>query len=613
MKKKGFILNKLVILGGKDLKSELTFKKGLNVIVGPSNTGKSFAVECLDYMLGAKDKPELIDEIAGYEKIFLELQSNEGEIYTLERSLEDGKTGKYNCAFNDLKNNMKYEKLAQKHSKKSESISSFLLKLSGYDNTEQFVKKNKKNEVQRFTYRTFNHLTLIDELRILTKNSPIYSDNNSQHTAELAAFKFILTRIDDSNTKTKINSNNNLNKIYQAKIETIDLLIKDLELEIVDTEVEFTQSNVNEQITELIEISSALSKDIQKNSDERKEVWQELQKVDSLLITNQEMLKRFYLLEEQYKNDKKRLLFLIEGEHYFSLLNFEQCPECNQKVDYSNRECDHQINEVKHSYTIELEKITKHLVDLRATIVSMEEEKQFYSLEMDQLRTRFQIISMELDEQLTPKNEKLKKEIQDLLRRQKASEVVLQRKNTLNKMLNHKKQLIDLLVDDKEDVKDDMKVHINLETYLEELCEDIKYYLSGWNYPGYTKIEFDEIEKDIVISDKPRRTYGKGYRSIAYSAFILGVMKYCIENGLPHPRNVILDSPITSYKEGDSEEEKTSTDLQDNFFEFLVECENESQVIIFENKRPPLDTHGKINLVEFTKNENMGRYGFIEK
>lgn len=42
-------------------------------------------------------------------------------------------------------------------------------------------------------------------------------------------------------------------------------LINDLELEIVDTEVEFIQSNIDEEITDLIEIKSALSKDIQKN------------------------------------------------------------------------------------------------------------------------------------------------------------------------------------------------------------------------------------------------------------------------------------------------------------------------------------------------------------
>lgn len=280
------------------------------------------------------------------------------------------------------------------------------------------------------------------------------------------------------------------------------------------------------------------------------------------------MLKRFCLLEQQYEKDKKRLLFLIEREHYFSLLNFEKCPECNQKVNNLNKECDHQMNEIKHSYRVELEKITKHLVDLRATVVSMEEEKQLYCLEIEQLTNKYQTISMGLDEQLTPKNETLQKEIQELLGRQKVSEQVVQRKNTLKKMLHQKKQLLDLMVEEIEDAQDDSKEQINLESYLDDLCEYIKYYLSGWNYPGYTKIEFDKVDKDIVISNKPRRTFGKGYRSIAYSAFILGVMKYCIEKDLPHPRNVILNSPITSYKEGDSEEEKTSTELQDVFLNF---------------------------------------------
>lgn len=135
--------------------------------------------------------------------------------------------------------------------------------------------------------------------------------------------------------------------------------------------------------------------------------------------------------------------------------------------------------------------------------------------------------------------------------------------------------------------------------------------MTGWNYPKADKIEFDVRQKDIVISGVPRRLFGKGFRSISYSAFVLGVMKYCIEENLPHPGIVVLDSPITSYKEEDNVEDKTSDDLQEKFFEFLSESEKDNQVRILENKKPSKKIIDQINFIEFTKSHKSGRYGFI--
>ena len=37
---------------GQKVMSELQLKPGLNVIYGPSNTGKSLILDCIDFMLG---------------------------------------------------------------------------------------------------------------------------------------------------------------------------------------------------------------------------------------------------------------------------------------------------------------------------------------------------------------------------------------------------------------------------------------------------------------------------------------------------------------------------------------------------------------------------------
>lgn len=612
MNEMGFIFRKLVLKGENDLISKIEFKRGINVVFGPTNTGKSYILDCMDYMLGGRDAPEKIEEVNGYENIFLEIESNSGGIYTLERSLSGGSFNKYDCAIDEIKKALP-EKLAQKHTKNPNNISSFLLTLAGFKEPEIFVKKNKNNELQRFTYRTFNKWLLIDEIRILTKDSPIYSDNNKTKTAEESAFEFILTNIDNTTLKQNVNISSSSNGINRAKIEIIDTLISELELEISCTQLISTQDNINENIEKLISKRSGLSSEIGVLSSKRKNSWEVIQKVKSEILTNKELLKRFYLLQEQYENDKERLNFLIEGEHYFSLLNFERCPQCHQSVQTGeNLECHHIASERQLSYRTELGKILNHLEDLKHTIEQMEQELLQYNSKLFDYEITYQKLCDKLDLQLSPQNEFLETEIKALLMEQNEITKFIQKENTFNKMLTEKKKLLDLIDSTIDDNDVEGTTNKSIDDSINKLCNSIKLYLKGWNYPGSAEVSFDNESKDILISNKHRRLFGKGYRSISYSAFLLGLMKYCIDKALPHPRSLILDSPITSYKEEDSPEEKTSTEIQEKFFEFLLESDSNNQIIIFENKKPSKNIIGKINFIEFTKNNKVGRYGFIE-
>ena len=60
---KRFTLEKLTVSGGGHLNSIIEFQDGLNLIIGPSNTGKSLIMDCIDYAFGFTprvDKPSKI-------------------------------------------------------------------------------------------------------------------------------------------------------------------------------------------------------------------------------------------------------------------------------------------------------------------------------------------------------------------------------------------------------------------------------------------------------------------------------------------------------------------------------------------------------------------------
>jgi DNA repair exonuclease SbcCD ATPase subunit len=89
--KVGFALRRLALIGPGKAPDEIKFKRGLKVISGPSDSGKSFIAQCLDYALGSGALPKEIPEAEGYSSVVLEIEANsDGRVYSLERSLRGG-------------------------------------------------------------------------------------------------------------------------------------------------------------------------------------------------------------------------------------------------------------------------------------------------------------------------------------------------------------------------------------------------------------------------------------------------------------------------------------------------------------------------------------------
>ena len=64
--------------------AKLEFKKGLNIITGASNTGKSYVINCIDYLFGAENPPKDINESKNYSFLLLELEYN-SQPFTIKR------------------------------------------------------------------------------------------------------------------------------------------------------------------------------------------------------------------------------------------------------------------------------------------------------------------------------------------------------------------------------------------------------------------------------------------------------------------------------------------------------------------------------------------------
>lgn len=87
-----FYSTQIAASGDKVEYSTVPFEDGVNFIVGPSNTGKSYVIGCIDIMFGAKEVPFSKDD-AGYDTISMTMKSNDGYTFTATRKIEEGSTG----------------------------------------------------------------------------------------------------------------------------------------------------------------------------------------------------------------------------------------------------------------------------------------------------------------------------------------------------------------------------------------------------------------------------------------------------------------------------------------------------------------------------------------
>lgn len=162
---------------------------------------------------------------------------------------------------------------------------------------------------------------------------------------------------------------------------------------------------------------------------------------------------------------------------------------------------------------------------------------------------------------------------------------------------------------------DDNKVEVKKlsDELMKEFCYIVRSFLKGWGFIIKGDVEFENKSSDVIVAGKTKASFGKGARAIINSAFILSVMKYCLDRGISHPSFVILDSPLTTYKERDKVNEKkedVSKGIKESFYRNLAIKQSDWQIIVFDNEMPPSDLVD-ITHHHFTGNYDIDRTGFI--
>jgi hypothetical protein len=184
---------------GLSIKSNIKFKKSIYILNGASNTGKSFLIESIDYMLG-KEKIDKIDEASKYDEIQLQIKLDNSKS-TLFRKFDSALFEVYND-FIDLKIPEKFKSYYKvgKATSKVQNINNFYLGEVRLEN--KTISSNLWAEKSNLTIRLLSRIIISKEEKIISTHSPIEEGDRTEKSANRNVFKFLLTGKDDSKINT---------------------------------------------------------------------------------------------------------------------------------------------------------------------------------------------------------------------------------------------------------------------------------------------------------------------------------------------------------------------------------------------------------------------------
>ena len=613
MANNGFYFTRLEARGSKKTTASLDFTSGLNVISGASDTGKSYLVYCLNFMTGAKKPPKSITESAGYETLWLEIESWEHEQFTLQRSLRGKDFRLYRCGINDIDEDTESDVLKESRSGSAMSISEFLLDLCGLEAVE--LRTNAAGKVRPISFRDISHLTIINEERVYTEDSPVRATGQYVNkTVEESLFKYLLTGVDDSSVISEADTGESEGH-RQARIDALESVITSTEdaLSELTSEPEEITSQLERLRKAIGETTSAMALDrehLREDQSQRRTLWEEVETSTARLQVLSRLIDRFQLLERHYDSDLQRLRAMSEAGRFLEQLPQSECPVCGTENPWND---DTDLDQIQRACARETERIEMLHDDLRATTSDIQEEIETLQRGIRRSRQRYNRLSRKIEETLLPAEAVTREELSTLLETQSRLEGAVTLSDQIKRL---REQLEEIQITESKPRKQSAQSDTEGSPKTSEtndFCKIVERLLSQWNFPDRGRVTFSETNQDLVINGKDRSSHGKGIRALSYAAFVVGLMRYSRQKERPYPGFVVLDSPLVAYREPDSMRDVEEAGVKESFYRSLAKKRRHTQVIVFENEEPPKDLiPKKINYVHFSGDDDEeSRQGFF--
>lgn len=612
----GFWLTRVRVSGPNVPDAEVSFGRGLNVISGPSNTGKTYIAQCINFALGSSSSPKDIPEAVPYDTVSVSITDlTQARHFLLERSLRGGEV---RLIENGLPNeNPGVRVLGAKHQEgRDDTLSHFLLTLS--DLAGRRVCRNKKGTTRDLSFRDIAHLILVGEEEVIRERSPALSGQFVNDTVEKSVFRLLLTGIDDSSVvqredqrvaSTQRETRTEVLTELRAKVESQleELTIEGTTRGLIEEQVERLDALFN-QASDLL---AAEKETVTAIEERRRDALQSLRQAQSRLDVLVELQRRFSLLREQYSSDLRRLEAISEAGIRLDQMKEERCPLCGalpENHDRTHGNPGASPDAVARACRAEADKTRASLRDLQSTLQDNSAEIEVLEAQRARWKTELETVGTEVQSRMQPR-------LQEALQRLRDSQVERDRYRRVLDLHDQIRQIDELLSTSGHDSspKDSGSVTSSISaSAAEDFSKEVEFLLRDWSFPELDRVTFNETTYDLVISGRPRSSHGKGVRAVTHAAFTLGLLRYCANQEKPHPGLVLIDSPLVVYRQPDAADHELASvsNLKDAFYRSSARHFENVQVLILENEDPPEDLGDRATVIRFT-GTSAGRKGFI--
>ncbi|TMR03410.1 hypothetical protein ETD83_10920 [Actinomadura soli] len=593
-------LTHLTYAGSHVPPAQIVFGPELTVIYGTSDTGKSFIVKSVEYMLGGADLT-MPPEAEGYTQILLGLLMPDGAPLTLVRAPESNSIHLHNEDLRDQVIRTPDATVTAVHNARSKnSLSIHLLRALGLDDI--LIRKNEAGGTRPLALTDLLHLSLVTENRMVGQVPPVLRTGTATtRTAELSVMRFLVTGEGDPAVDTGPNAGQR--RVHKGQIQLLDQLVIDLSSKLA------TQENDRQLRDRLIRIRGALEDQSgplrQVNQahreavDSRMDAARELAVLDERLTEVSDLLGRFRLLEAQYRSDLERLAMVNEAGSILGYFKVGTCVFCGAEPEH--QQPNHSVEETTQLHAAveaEAAKTSALLGDLLPTIADLaSEETTLLNRRVEaqsDIGVRDQIIA-ELEGGIAL----LRSDVEELVEERSAVERELELHERIAELDDKRSRLVG--ADSVLLTRPTQHIPTSI---LGEFDSVLQQTLNAWQVPDVDHAEYDQYHAEIRAGGRERAGRGKGVRSVLHSAFTTALARFCIGRDLHHLGFVVLDSPVVTYRDPEPDEtpdipdvEMTST-VVDRFYKDMLSFPG--QAVVIENGDPPTKVLSEATTYHFT-------------
>lgn len=601
---KDFYISSIGASGPGVATSEVELQNGVNIIHGPSNTGKSMVLDCVDYMLGASEAP-LNPADTKYDTVFMRLTNSNGETLLLERKVRtDNGSGKSDSKIH-IESSYPEIPTGDYSTSSQGAFNNEILKLLGIDSHVQII-RTQEGAPQSLTLRSFLHQFFLKEDKIFTKGTILDNPKHPAITSSLTALMYLIDERgtvegDFESTQVKKAKKKAVTDYISKKFKYIEDRNRELEsmLDLKDgADPESKMQEIRQEISETQQSIYAADR-------ECRNLMADILKESEGIQEAQFLQDRYTMLRSQYESDLQRLEFIVDGEANSSGGYADSCPFCSHEID---------AVEKRESYAdaagAELRKVSSQLRELMETQKEIDSRIEEHKKNLAHLRGKHDGMQALIDGSLKPHMDELSETL-ERYREVSRIKTELQVNQSMYDVFN-----FDYNYEEAKETKADKfdaKAKFDEDVFA-RLSVAVSDAIRECGYPGFKYASLSRKDYDVTVNGKDKRDEGKGYRAFLNAIFAFSLMKFLEEEAAHPPMMLFLDSPILSLMEADEEEEAASDNMKNRLFQHIIDHSGECQVVIAENEIPEgKDVHYKnAKLIHFTKDENVGTYGFLK-